>query len=414
MGMKIIKGGIIAGQKIKSNQGYLRALSKSLSCGTTYELFFRLVKSEEFGTEIVSANVPGRKAKFEVMGTGFIPCDVDIDEDTRKMTDVSGLQSLARIARAYFDAEFKREMKKIEQNAKEIAEENGEEVDLIAKTKKEEKLKLKYYGDKETNTYPKENPILQGLVLSVCTEVVAVPLNQKSEPEWNKLIHASLELSKERIDKLVELIQNPDYCNPEVDEYLEVSLPYGLNTNDKSEAGRNSKFQGVAKSISLAAKFPESWAANKDKISVLADTPETIVARNMSLSKDFTLKQVVEKFKEHFSKNSIVLKNLDLESDEVANIAKDLVDFDLVSSNKPVQEALLEIIRKQAEEKGDSDVVENDKEEIKNDLEVQGDIGALQQARGLVEISQAVENLGDLVQSDEEFVEEGDGDIAAI
>ena len=366
--MRLLSTGVKGVQRVKNSQSKLRNLSKNLVLGTHYRLFCRPVVVGNGERDIMAAAVEGRLLDYDKLGVSFVRID-DYEENAfGNPVDVSGLEAYARIARVIHNAECACEKAKAIKDAETTAERMGEEIDKIALNQALRVIDLTYHGDKQAKpepVYAKKQPVIRSMQPEAYTECYVVPLAKDGSPSWNEAEAKSLKLSGRKLKQLITLINNPDYCNDST-EFLEIH--YAWIGTSAPDAGQDAVLQGVSKDVSLATKFPESWAANKHLIEEnLSTEPEAIAERNMSLSSKTTAREVIELFKQYMSKNKMVLTYLDYESDDVKNAAEDFIETGIADIVPKVKTDFLKVIEEIKAEGGQGAAVEEEVAEVTKD-----------------------------------------------
>ena len=127
-----------SGKRAKDAQGSDPHLSEVVELNGKYRLFFRAVYNPEEGlTDIAAAMVPGRSCDYEICGTRFIPYTKEMYKlvEGDVPDDLTGLKSWARIARVLHDAQYTREKKNAEAEARRTAEELQQPIDQLSLVK---------------------------------------------------------------------------------------------------------------------------------------------------------------------------------------------------------------------------------------------------------------------------------------
>lgn len=351
MQLKLASGNLAAAQRVKESQRGMQALNAILQCRTQYRIFYRLTKDEESNKNtILTAQFPERGLGEELQcNSVYILEDWEMDQNTGKFIDNTEMRRYANIARVLHKADCENAKKKIEREKKLEAQDLGTDLNdpaFIANLNKALiKCEVEYFGDKELNAYPDKRPVIGGIRSGVYTELAIVPLTSAGLPDWSKAANATWDLtSGRRQDMLAGICTNASFC-ADGDQFLEVSLQYGMNTNDKKEAGKNFTLNGVPKSDSLAVTDPEGFAKFKaDYLDKIADDPMTIAKRSMAAAFTKTSGYIIESFKKWVAGKSIILRSLDLESEEVKNVANDLVSTGIAALDATVQTRLIDMI----------------------------------------------------------------------
>jgi hypothetical protein len=279
--------------------------------------------------------------------------------DDGTIIDRSPLAKWTKMAKVFYDAEYRKERSDIMKKAQEEADVMGTAVDEIARNKALRDLELKYYGDPDAN--PKINPtarkLITGTRVEVTTEVLVVPIDSRNEPEFDKATLATLDISNKRKSQIYTLLKDSNYYRPE-DGFLEISYVYGQGCSDKQQAGQSSMFNGVSREMSLKVAFPEVWDKWKGKVDELAKTPEDIIKRNFKFSSNVSSDMVVEKIKGYLSKEKFIIPNIDCESEDTKKIAKDILESGVIDLYPKVK-SQIEVIVAAAENNADDASTEN-------------------------------------------------------
>ena len=350
-----------SGKRAKDAQGSDPHLSKAVELNGRYRLFFRTMFSEADGVmDIAAAMVPGRSCNFEICGTSFIPYTKEMYKvvEGDAPDDLTGLKSWARIARVLHDAQCTREKKGAEAEAQRTASDLQQPIDQISLNRALEGIELKYHGGKAadgTNIMPKINPAISGMQQKLSTQLLVVKLLPNGAPDWKNAKYAVLELSKTRITELITILDDPNYCDPNVD-WLEVGYDYiGA---DKQAAGRAAKFSGIAKSLSLSEAFPTEWEhVGKSKVDGIAngtnldEIAETMRNRNRNLKGGKGPNDIISAYKTWCAKNAAVFAAINFEADNVAYTAKDFLDANIVDSIPSIKAKFESIVKEQETKK---------------------------------------------------------------
>lgn len=358
-----------SGKRAKDAQGSDPHLSKVVELNGKYRLFYRPWVVEDGVVDVAAAMVPGRSCNFEICGTGFIPYTKDmysIDE-TQQIDDNTGLKSWARIARVIHDAQCAREKKNAEAEAQRTAQELNQPLDQVSLSRNLEGIELKYHGGKAadgTNIAPKEQPAISGMQQKLSTQLLAVKLLPTGMPDWKNAKYAVLELSNQRINEIIAILDDPNYCNPDCN-YIEVGYDYiGA---DKQAAGRAAKYQGIVRQMSLEMIDPQGWESMGKKLvdgiangKTLDEVAEIMRSRNRNLKGGKGPNDVISALKTWLAKNAAIYGSIDFSADNVAWAAKDFLDAHLVDNLPAIKEKFEQIVAEQeAKKSGESDKAEN-------------------------------------------------------
>lgn len=398
------------GKAIKQSQGFDSNLSKVLELNNSYRIFVKKVFLEEEQLwDFIVGMVPGRSTDFEVTGTSFMKLDGDqleVDEETNKYKDVSGMATWARIARIIHEARAKDEMDAKEDEAKRNAQKLHQPIDQVKLAQEHEAIKLRYFGGKAadgTNIMPKERPFISKLEFKSVMQILVVPLDAKGVPQPDKAKPAIFEPSAKRFQELTTILDNPAYNNVE-SEWLEVG--YSYLGDSKETAGRNATFQGIAESLSIKTMYPEQWEklqASFDKL-VKGDsvdkTAELMVSRCISLAGKSSVQDVIQGIKKWCSTNPGVLTYIDVTSDDVKAAAKDLISFGLVDGAVDIKNSLEELIAAQ-----------NSTEAETAPAETEADKEDAEQANAVASVAKSVEGLSSTAQT---LLQAAGGDLETV
>lgn len=398
--MKVLSSKLSKAKKLKGAQGSDKSLSKVCNLNGSHRLFF---PTDEDG-DLTVAVVPGCKTDWEKTGTGFVVFgEEDYEQiETGKIINKSGLKSLSKIARAVHKAAMAYDIKRAEKEARETAEASGRVLDILALEQAKKEIELKYEGDidkKPNPIYPEVQQAIGGVTLLIATECLVIPLDSESRPNWSKAELASVDLSGKKVVQIETLLAKKEYFNVG-DGFLEVQYDY--NGTDAKQAGINAAFGGVAKSVSLTVDS-DLWEANKTNLERLARDGEAIAARNRSMSSPMKPADVAVKYKKWLAKNDVLLTNLDYDSEEVKNAAKDFIAEGIVATMPKIQENLLAIIAANTKE----GVVEHITTNIEELGEIREEVVQAAGAKTLSELKDAVDgtDIDDISVTIEEDIE---------
>lgn len=349
-----------SGKRAKDAQGSDQHLSKVVELNGKYRIFFRTWPTEDGLVDIAAAMVPGRSCNFEICGTGFIPYTKDmysIDE-THQIDDNTGLKSWARIARVIHDAQCIREKKNAEAEAERTANELQQPLDQVSLSRNLDGIELKYNGGKAadgTNIPPKEQPAISGMQQKLSTQLLVVKLLPTGMPDWKNAKYAVLELSNQRINEIITILDDANYCNPNLN-YIEVGYDYvGA---DKQAAGRAAKYQGIVQSMSLASLDPAGWESVGKKLvdgiangKTLDEVAEIMRSRNRNLKGGKGPNDIISSMKTWLAKNAAIYGSIDFSADNVAWAAKDFLDAHLVDGLPKIKEQFEKVLAEQETKK---------------------------------------------------------------
>lgn len=391
--MKPLATGLKGSKKLQDAQQKLRNFSKQAEVNTSYRLFFPLIRNENGEIDIAVTTGLGRTLDWDKLGKSFVEVTEYNISESGQLTDLTILPNVSRMARIVHMAACEEEKVEAEKKAKETAEAMGTELNIATLQQTIKNIQIKYFGDEdaEPRILPKETAIVSGLKTPTYTEVLAVPLDAQGMPVFAKYFVASMELRGKKTTQLTTILNNKDYT-PLDAEYLEVGYDY--MGKDKQTAGMNAAFNGIASTLTLEMKYPEIWAANKDKLLLLSKDAETMMAKNMTFSTACTPEEVVAKFNKYVSTKPLTFLYVDYESDEVKRSAKDLLELDAVKSAKKIQEKLIEIVEAQNEE------IETKTGNEENGDTIAAEAEIVKEAETLRELEKVADNLDSLMGVD--------------
>lgn len=370
-------GSLREGAKIRNSQGGDQSLSKLVELGGNYRLFFRafvdeipvrdeddnIVDTERVGN-IRAAVVPGRTGDYEIIGTSFIPYTDDMydrDEITGAPIDKTPLGDWARIARVLFEAQCTREKRNAEAEAERTAKDAEQQVDVVSLNRALEGIELKYHGGKAANgkdIMPDVSPaISSNIVFKISTRIALVKLNGQGVPDWKNAKYSVFEISKSRTDELITLLDNAQFFDMNTD-YLEVGYSY-VGT-DKKEAGKNAKFQGIAKTMSLETMFPNEWnAIGKDFVRNIAvgmpqDQVDFMKSRNRAFKSGKTPSDAIQAYRKWCSTNQAVFTCINFDDEGLGRTAHLFLDNHLVDKMAKTKERFEKLAAENAAKKNAS------------------------------------------------------------
>ena len=356
-----------SGKRAKDAQGSDPHLSKVVELNGKYRLFFRPWVLEDGIVDVAAAMVPGRTCDLDICGTTFIPYTKDMytEDESHQIDDKTGLKAWARIAKVIHDAQCIREKKNAEAEAQRTAQELGQPLDQVSLSRNLEGIEIKYHGGKAadgTNIAPKERPAISGMQQKLSTQLLVVKLLPTGMPDWKNAKYAVLELSNQRINELIAILDDPNYCNPN-SSYIEVGYDYiGA---DKQAAGRAAKYQGIVASMGLATVDPTGWASAGEKLvagiangTTLDEVAEIMRSRNRNLKGGKGPNDIITSTKTWLAKNAAIYGSIDFEAENVEWAAKDFLDAHLVDGLPAIKEQFEKLVAKQEAKKASGENAE--------------------------------------------------------
>lgn len=394
-------GGLRKGAERKEAQRGIKTAKDLIQLGGRYRLFFPLKPGER---DLIAATVPGRKCDAKRLKRAFLPLD-DYDEtNDQPVSDDSVIAKYARIAKVIHAAEAKYEMADAEEQAQKTSKNTGQPINAVALQLRLKEIENEYFGDPDAKPqaiYATKSPLIGSLVLEMATEALVVPLTAANEPEWNKADVMTVSLSKTKVEQIIGLLDNPDYCRPE-EGYLEVGYDY-IGTSRKA-AGQVAKYQGIAESLSLKTKNPTAWETEaKPALKKLASTDKMVKDRCPSFNGRQTTAETVKRFLKTISAMPLVVSKIPtIEEELLTRNAKVLLEYNVGTDQPNVKALLEEIVAKQEAESDD----------ITNDI-TDEEIVAAESATTLKELVDNVEDLGAAMGNVETQLEDVDIDELA-
>ena len=194
------------------------------------------------------------------------------------------------------------------------------------------------------------------------TQLLVVKMNPDGTPDFRNAQYAVLELSNQRMNELLAIVDNPSYFDNN-STYFEVGYDY-LGA-DKKAAGKAAKFQGIAKSLSIESMFPDIWAQQgKALVDGLAngrtieETAEIIKSRNRNLKGGNTPAEVISAFKKWYASNAAIFGSIDYEDETTGRAAKDFLNSHLLDTIPTVKTKFEELVADQEDKEESVPVAE--------------------------------------------------------
>lgn len=381
--MKLSAIGVEAGTAVVNSQRGVEQLNAKLKLGKSYRWFFRVTKGADGTNDCFSVTYPVRALDDRLHCNSVVNLGDDWEQDptTLKIIDKTGLAPYARITSVLHRAECEMVKAKTERTKKLDAEDAGQDTnskEFIAELAVAiNKIEMKYFGDRETETYATVHPLIGGIKLATFVELAVVELNEDGKPDFKTASVAAWDVtSGARREKIMSAMRE-SYITE--DGFLEVHVAYGINATDKAQAGRNLKLSNVSKTSSISESYKEGYREFAGKVlKGIADNPETLAVRSSGCVFSKTPGAVIEAVKKYLSTTPGVFAKIDLEADEVRRVAKDFCETGILDSQPVIRDKMMMILKEQ--ESGD----ESRKDEDDTDV----DFGEAVQAVTLSELSQ--------------------------
>ena len=350
--------GLREGVKMKQTSSYLKRLSKAATPGGQYRLFFTKIKGEDGVEDIMAAAATGRSLDFNIFGSSFMTYANDWWEGDAAggKKDLMGLDSYARIARIIFEAQCEQEKARAQEEADQMATQNGGQRDEIALLRKLDKIDEKYHGreggEGVQRTYGTVSPAIRGLATQIIVELLMVPMDSTTNtPQWEKAEYVYKEFSKKIMNTFIQLLDNPAYNDPSK-PYLEVSFTYGAPNQNAKQAGQDSSYNGVSSNLGLETMFADSWnSIGKAKVDGIAGGKKTleeagpiILAHSGYTQGRMTPQDVDAKLRQWVASNLVILTHINMGDPNTQRGAADLIKSGLVDNISQIKTKLEELI----------------------------------------------------------------------
>lgn len=374
------------GKKMSSRPQFVQNLSKDAIPGRTYRLFFPKVKTPvidengqptgETEENFMLSYVVGRDTNFEIFNhVSFMTYKSEWFEmqDINSFRDLTSVDSYARIMRAAFEASCEKEKADAEKQARELAEQNGGKMDERALYRKLDNIDMKYHGrpaeDGVQPVYASVKPAIGGLHGMLITECLRVPMKTDTNtPDWSQATYHYKKCSGQFIQKLIDLMDNPAYNNPDSD-YIEIAFKYGSDGQKKSEAGRDSSYDPVSHDLALSHLYPSEWEElGKPKVDAIAGGERDAEAAAEAIMKDagfsnirMTPQELASTVKKWAANNLAIFAKMNMDAAETQRAAKDLVSCGVLEGLADVKAKVEQMVKEQeenGENKGSEEMVE--------------------------------------------------------
>lgn len=360
------------GKKMSSRPQFVQNLSKDAIPGRTYRLFFPKVKTPvldennqptgEMEENFMLSYVVGRDTDFEVFNhVSFMTYKSEWFEmqDINSFKDLTNVDSYARIMRAAFEASCEKEKADAEKQARELAEQNDGKMDERALYRKLDNIDMKYHGrpaeDGVAAVYATVKPAIGGLHGMLITECLRVPMKTDTNtPDWSQATYHYKKCSGQFIQKLIDIMDNPAYNNPESD-YIEIAFKYGSDGQKKSEAGRDSSYDPVSHDLALSHLYPGEWEENgRPKVDAIAGGERDAEAAAEAVMKDagfsnirMTPQELASTVKKWAANNLAIFAKMKMDAAETQRAAKDLVSCGILEGLADVKAKVEQMVEEQ-------------------------------------------------------------------
>lgn len=402
--MKILANNIEGSVKVKQALQGMQALNKVLECGNKYRFFFKKVTTDTDNITIPAATLPIRSLDDRLQCGSMFALGDDFEQDplTSKIIDTTGVSPYARIAFILHRAECEAEKAKIEREKKAEAEEMDIDIKSEAFIKDiaiaVNKCELKYFGDRETNTYATIKPLIGGVKTGTFVELVVVPLTQDSRIVKDRIAHVTWDVSSStKLTKITEA------CKAKSDdkEFLEVHVNYGEGTNDKQEAGRNLTFNVVTGEDKLCRTEPEVFTERiLPMLKQLPADAEVLAVRSAAAVYTKKAAELIESFKKYVGSKSYVFRRLDFDNADVKSTAKDLLDTGIVDKDEVVKNKLIDIVNAERQSNTIETSTESTDDTVDFDVKKASEAKTVDELMKVVEETSSTGDIGALDTSD--------------
>lgn len=413
MGLKPLNatGSVGEALQIKDSQGYDQFLSQVISENNTYRLFFYTVDMPEDssyainGRSILGAAYGGRNCDPKAVKCSFLPLTNFTRDEFGQLKDCSEMGKYARIASILHEAKYRYAVQQAENEAKKLAEDNGEQVDTVSLADKKRTLDQEYHGAtiNNVNVPPLYAPVIRGTSVFTFVSAILVKLNPDGSPAKDRagITRIALNISKKKAQELDECLRklSPEQLNR---PYIEVQ--YAYNGKDKKEAGQNAHFEYVQDDAQLSSKYPEWW---KSKGPIIEDMfikdAEGIGTKNRNVADPLDEYEVILNFKKYIANNRALCGYMDFEAQNVKNAAEDLLSIDTIRSLQKCKVKLDEIVAEKkasAVEEEATDVAEETGDLNSQQLEKVAEMQGAGTLADIVEAAGGMDGFGELSSED--------------
>lgn len=355
--------GLNSAKSVLSSQRGKPPINKRLELGKEYVLLF-----PKHEGEIVVSGIPGYTCSFEDIGISFVRLtnnQMDVDEETNRIIDRSGIRSWANISDILYSAARARDIEKATDEAKKMAERTGVsfESQSAALTQTIEKINQAYDGVRATSTTSAVPPtktrlVSRGLTISIFTNVLLIPLNEHLMPEYDKACAVEVRLSQTKINQLSSIQSSPAYNDPNDPEgFVEVKFSYKGTT--RNEAGRQS-YQGCEEAVRKINLKKNEDGSYVDKnvnsiasiIASISHDPDVIYNSSNTVAYASLASDLDAAMRKYLATERTIPTYIDMEADNVKRSARELLDAGVFGKNTKQYAQLEEML--QAEESENS------------------------------------------------------------
>lgn len=335
-------GGMAEAEELRGQQGTDQFLSNAIGLNNTYRAFVPIISDGRGGHTVAAATVVGRNLDFDCLGSSFILIEYDVN-DLGQVRDITGLDRLARISGVLYEASYRRSVAREQREAKAEAEEMNRAVDEGALSIKLNELDLAYHGGvvNGQKVRPTKKQCIGPVSVTAITNLSIVKINPDGMPEKVSPQRVALVLSSTKINQLKSGLKK--MTQEDIDRgFLEFNYVY--EGADKPAAGRDAKFEYIEPDRWLQKTTPlwhgEYGTEIKNR---LLYTQEQIAAKNRNVSFTLEVNDIVMRFKDYISKQSLLMPYIDTTASLTKNAAEDLLNYEVVNGFESLREQLVKL-----------------------------------------------------------------------
>lgn len=262
----------------------------------------------------------------------FIPTNSPIDPELDAPVNVDLLAQFSRLAPLFVKGEYQAEVDKVARKKDSLGD--------AAYRKALEKIDKDF--DVEDDRIGK-NPAVGNLRLVITTEVVTVLLDENNKPKADTARLVTRDLSDHQLQKLYQIMDNPDVQLTEDLKYLEIRYTFGT-TNDRKIDAKVDPI-AVTPEYRISNRFPTEWATIERIVDMLPESSETIIRRNTSY-RPVSEREIMTAIQTYSVMNSELLDNLSAD-DDIERLSKQaamLRELSVGVSHDLVNEAIAELV----------------------------------------------------------------------
>lgn len=333
-------GGMMEAEELRGQQGTDKFLSSAIDNHNTYRAFVPIVSDGRGGYTVAAATVVGRNLDYDALSSSFVLIDYDVN-DLGQVRDITGLDRLSRISGVLYEAAYKRAVAREQREARVAAEEMKRPVDEGALSIALNKLDMEYHGGivNGQRIRPTAKQCIGQVSVTAITNLSVIKIGADGQPEKTTPTRVALVLSSTKINQFKAGLKK--MTQEDIDRgFLEFNYVY--DGEDKTAAGRDAKFEYIEPARWLQNTVP-LWHGEygTDIKARLLYSQEQIAAKNRNISFTPDVNDVVIRFKEYVSKQSMLMPYIDTTSTLTKNAAEDLLNYDVVNSYDELRKQLI-------------------------------------------------------------------------